>query len=223
MSEIDSLFKYNCSTLFLLFPLGLDRRKLMDFGFQSAYDGDKTLEAPYEYPVFLLFKPTDLTLFQAFVDSEYMRINHHTQTFDLKEDYDHEEGYVVLLYDFPDIFQDDYKRFLEGKYSKFSSKFRATYPKVIKILHENGRIDEVIGTAYKIINKNDPKLYEEVKKRGELDMREELEDRFDTIFTPDMELWETPSDKDILDINKILENDTSKKSPRRSKEKKADS
>lgn len=211
MSEIDALFKHNCSTLFLLYPLGLERRKLIEFGFRSAYISDTGKDTDYENPVFLLFKPEDITMFQAFVDSEYVRVNPHTETFDLREDYDQDKGYVVLLYQFPDEFKEDYEKFLEGKYSKFSAKFKETYPKMIKIKQASGLIRDVISTQYKIIH-NTKKIREEVAERNELDIKEELEKRLGVTFSNDMEVWQMPGEKDILKIEEIIKEDNPKKS-----------
>lgn len=208
MSEIDALFKHNCSTLFLLYPLGLERRKIIEFGFKSAYIADASKDVGYENPVFLLFKPDSMTMFQAFADSEYLRVNPHTDTFDLVEDYDYEKGYVVLLYQFPEEFKEDYERFLEGKYSRFSKKFKATYPKMIKIPN-NGIPKDVISLPYKIVN-NTKKVREEIEHRGELDLKEELEKRLGVTFTSDMELWNVPGDKDILKIEEVIEADKPK-------------
>lgn len=217
MSEIDELFKFNCSTLFLLLPLGLNRSKVSEFGFKSAYIRDVSKEVEYSNPVFLLFKPDDNLMFQAFVDSEYVRVNPHTETNDLIEDYDHEGGYVVLLYQFPEEFKDDYERFLHGEYSKFSKKFKSVYPKVMKVKLPDGRVDEVIGTQYKIIHKGNRKLEEEIEKTGDMDIKKELEARLDIILDDDSELWESPGKKDILDIKKVIENDTIAKSTRKVK------
>ncbi len=210
MSEIDVLFKHNCSTLFLLYPLGLDRRKIMEFGFKSAYISDVNRDTGYENPVFLLFKPDSMTMFQAFADSEYLRVNPHTETFDLREDYDYEKGYVVLLYQIPEEFKGDYEKFLQGKYSTFSRKFKETYPKFVKIKSNNVQ-KEVISVPYKILY-NNKKTREEVESRGELDLKEELEKRLGVIFTDSMEVWNIPGEKDILNIDKVIENDTPKKS-----------
>lgn len=223
MSEIDSLFKYNCSTLFLLFPLGLDRRKLIPFGFKEVYIKDITIDDYVKNPVYVLFKPTDLVSFQTFVDSEYTRVNPHTETFDLVDDYDCEDGHVVLLYSFPEEFEGDFAKFMEGKYSKFSRKFKLTYPKIIKIQMPHGRVDEIIGTAYKIINKGED-VRREVKDRNEIDIKDELEKYFDVVITPDMELWQPPSTKDHLNIKEIIKNEQrGKRSNRKSKTEETDS
>ena len=60
-NQIDVMMKWNCSTIFLLHPLGLNRLKLAEIGFKEAYVRDEYCETEYKNPVFLLFEPKDLT------------------------------------------------------------------------------------------------------------------------------------------------------------------
>lgn len=192
MSELDVLFKYNCSTIFLLYPLAIERRKIMQLGFIQAFlfDSEK-MDVEYENPVFLLFKPDSPTVFQAFVESEYERINKFTGTVDIIEDYDYIDGYVVLVYQFPKEFEVDYKKFLEGKYSKFSKKFKDAYPKTVKIRTEEGRMIDEVGTVFRIINRTK-------------DFRDMLEERLGVTFDWDQELWNKYNEtKETLSYEKI--------------------
>lgn len=192
MSELEVLFKYNCSTIFLLYPLGLERRKLHALGFVQAYlkDAEKH-DIEYENPVFLLFKPTSPTVFQAFVDAEYERVNKHTNTVDIVEDYDYIDGYVVLAYQLPKEFEEDYRKFLVGKYSRFSKKFRETYPKSVKIKGDNGKDIDELSAQYRIINK--------IKE-----LKDMLEDKLAVTFDSDQEFFSKPNpDKETLSYEKV--------------------
>lgn len=191
MSDLQRLFNWNCSTIFLLYPLGIERKKITQLGFIQAYLADAEKDVEYQSPVFLLFKPDSPTIFQAFVDSEYERLNKVTGTVDIIEDYDYVDGYVVLVYQFPKEFEEDYNKFLEGKYSKFSKKFRETYPKVVKIKTEEGRPIEEVSTQYRIINRTP-------------EFREYLEEILGIEFQGDMEFWSKPDmSKETLTIDKI--------------------
>lgn len=192
MSELQALFNYNCSTIFLLYPLGIERRKIAQLGFIQAYLLDAEKDVDYQNPVFLLFKPDSPTIFQAFVDSEYERTNKITNTVDIIEDYDYIDGHVVLVYQFPKEFEEDYNKFLKGKYSKFSKKFKETYPKTIKMKTEEGRIIEEVSTQYRIINRTS-------------EFKDYLEDVFgEGTFSEDMEYWSKPDmDKETLTFDKL--------------------
>lgn len=194
MSEIDALFQLTCSSLFLLYPLGLDRAKqLSELGFVNAYIRDKSRDTDYKNPVYLLFKPSSLILFQAFLDEQYEQPNPHTGTRDLVEDYDLEGEYIVLVYQFPERFQRDYEKFFRGEYSKFSSEFRKTFPKTRKIKEPGGSWREELSTQYRIIYKD-------------AELREAIEDRLGIYLDDEMEYWEKPREsKETLDIKILIE------------------
>lgn len=201
-SQIDNLLEWNCSTIFLLYPLGLNRLILNKFGFKQAYLKDEYNKKEYKNPVFLLFEP-EVSNFQMFVEDEYERKNPFTKTNDLIEDYDRGNGQVVLVYEFPDQFSEDYQKFLNGQYSRFSKEITNTYPKIVHL----GRGVKILGSQYRIITKDRESENILSKEYGESfliteriqTMAEMLEDRFGTHFTPDMELWQKPNmNKEIL-------------------------
>lgn len=115
--------KSTTTTLFLLPALGLCEEEMSEsLGFIDGFIKDRDRPTSFRYPVYVLFRPKDLRVFQEFVDGEYAR----TPT--LVEDYDYAGGYVVLVYHYPEKFQRDYNRFLKGKYSKFSLPFVDCFP-----------------------------------------------------------------------------------------------
>lgn len=203
MSGIDKLMKWNCSTIFLLNPLGLDKKRLDKIGFVETYLKDEYNQIEYENPVFLLFRPENVYSFQVFVENEYSRINRFTGTRDLVADYNRENGEVVLVYRFP--FNRDYEKFLKGKYSEFSVEILKTYPRTQK---SEGGV-EILALPYRIITKDreSQEILETVYGESFLlqapiiplvDMLEEL---YDTEFTEDMELWSLPNEvKETLKI-----------------------
>lgn len=191
-NQLEGLLRRNCSTMFLLYPLGLSVRNLEGFGFVEAYLKDEYCQTDYETPVFLLFKPDDKELLQLFIDGEYLRENTFTNTFDLQEDYNRGDGEVVLVYDFP--FKRDYKIFLNSKYSRFSEKMINTYPKMVPA--PTGGM-KIVGTQYRIITKDKDTVNLLVKEYGQGFLTDQniptiasmLEDMYGTPFDDSMELW----------------------------------
>jgi len=134
------------TTLFLVPVLGLDVDGLVvNHGFINGYMEDKEQDTSSPCPVFLLFRPDDLIEFQKFVDQEYKR------TDNLVLDYDYDGGFVVLLYEFSEKFHKDYRRFIKGKYSKFSLAFTARLPAYEK--NPDGSISSEISLQRNIVLK----------------------------------------------------------------------
>lgn len=203
MNGIDDLMKWNCSTIFLLNPLGLDKKRLDKIGFVETYLGDEFCQIEYKNPVFLLFKPENIGNFQVFVENEYDRINRFTGTKDLKADYDRKEGEVMLVYEFP--FDKDYEKFKAGKYSEFSAEVLRTYPRTLK----SSTGAEILGLPYRIITKDKESesilnsIYGEnfLVQQPIIALKDLLEERYDVEFTADMELWTLPNlEKETLKI-----------------------
>ena len=87
-------------------------------------------DVQYENAVYLLFKPKDLDKFRDFLDGEYER------TKSIIDDYDYEDGYVVVVYEINPRLKNDIELIKQGKYSQTSTKFQEIFPKVIQIKKE---------------------------------------------------------------------------------------
>lgn len=196
----------NPSTLFLLTGLRLTTEELKKYGFVSAYAKDIDHEIFYVRPVYLLFKPSDVSLLEKFIASEYSRPerdnNSKNSIFSpsvpiintsLKEDYDYPGGYVVLVYSFPEYLKDDYALFLMGEYSKFSDKYKSMFSDYSKVKFGKN-VDPVTipSLPFRIFNKTP-------------DLKEYLENSLGINFDPSQELWSSPSldGKDCLNISKL--------------------
>ena len=81
-------------------------------GFINAYVKDNRRDDVYKESIYLLFKPTDIDKFREFLDSEYER------TKAVIEDYDYEDGYVVVVYQLDNKYNRDYELIKQGRYSK---------------------------------------------------------------------------------------------------------
>ena len=98
------------------------------FKFINGYSIDKRRDVQYENAVYLLFKPKDLDKFRNFLDAEYER------TKAIIEDYDYEDGYVVVAYQLNPNFKPDFDLIRTGQYSKTSTKFRILFKDKLEIV-----------------------------------------------------------------------------------------
>ncbi len=182
--------KKNITSIFMVPTLKVPKDALRGNGFINAYIKDARREDQYKDSIYLLFKPTDLDKFREFLDSEYER----TKT--VIEDYDYEDGYVVVVYQLNEKYKKDFNLIKEGKYSKTSEEFQKLFPKVIKIVR-NGLHKDEISLQYRIFNKNEDLVSFWEEKLG-IDLKE--------VVGKDFEVWEGwDESKEILELDKIKE------------------
>lgn len=194
MSELKELFQLNVSTLFLLHPLGLKWKELLDMGFINAYMED--VDHPeYDEMVLVLFKVRKEDAFRYFVDGERERTSHFI------DEYDHEGGYVVLVYDFP--LPEDLKRVREGKYSQLSAEYRKTVKETITIPLIPPRVDEMGNVVTSVENETMQWMVINKMDSWKVFMEEEL----GASLEGNDEYWMAPGEREILVIEKIREND----------------
>ena len=166
--------------------LKIHRDDLRDNGFINGYVKDSSREVQYENCIYLLFQPKDLDKFREFLDSEYER----TKT--IIDDYDYQDGYVVVVYQLDPKFKKDFSLIKEGLYSRTSTSFQALFPKVIKI-KRNGLQKDEISLQYRVFNRTE-------------DLIKFWEDKLDVTFDDDQEVWHAfELDEETLNINKIKE------------------
>lgn len=128
--------KKTITSIFMI-PTVLPLTALKENGFINGYLKDDRKDIQYENAVYVLFKPTDLNRFREFLDSEYER------TKNIIEDYDYEDGYVVVVYQLNEKYKKDYQLVKEGKYSKTSKSFQNLFPKSVKIVKSGLSKDEM--------------------------------------------------------------------------------
>lgn len=188
---IDELFKYNCSTIFLLKPItGAHFSHLEnDYGLINSYLKDKLRDEDGGDNMYILFKPHDFEQFEQFLNTqEYENIH-------FKEDYDYAGGYVVLIYKIPDHLQKDFELFKQGKYSKLSKFIRGCYDKTVKVYMKH-----IPTFQWDVFSQNEK-------------FRKEIELFLDVELDKDAELWSIPDMvKETLDIEKIKTIGNGKKS-----------
>ena len=178
--------KKTITSIFMVPTLKINKDDFKNNGFLNGYLRDKRIDTQYKNAVYLLFKPDDFDVFREFLDREYER------TKDILDDYDYEDGFVVVVYKLNKKWSDDFLLIREGKYSQTSKQFQEVFPKVIKIMKKGLHRDEM-SLQYRIFKKT-------------YDLKEYWENRLDMEFTEDMELWEGFDERlEILDLDKIKE------------------
>ena len=166
--------------------LKINRDALKDNGFINGYVQDAERDTQYENAVYLLFQPKDLDKFREFLDKEYER------TKSVIDDYDYDDGYVVVVYQLDPKFKKDFTLIKESMYSKTSGPFQALFPKVVKIKVGNLHRDE-ISLQYRVFNKTE-------------DLIKFWEDKLGVEFDDDQEVWHAfELDKETLNIKQIKE------------------
>jgi hypothetical protein len=178
--------KKTITSIFIVPTLSIGREKLVDNGFINGYIKDGRKEIQYEDAVYLLFKPEDLDKFRDFLDEEYER------TKQIIDDYDYEDGYVVVVYKLNEKLEKDFELIKQGKYSQTSPKFQEIFPKVVKINRNGLRKDEV-SLQYRIFNKTN-------------DLKKFWEDKFDMELDEKMEVWDGFfEENEVLNLDKLKE------------------
>lgn len=162
--------KKTITSIFIVPTLKISKESLKENGYLNGYLVDVSRDVQYEDAVYLLFKPTNLDKFREFLDSEYER------TKNIIDDYDCENGFVVLVYKLDKKWSDDIALVKQGLYSKTSKTFQNIFPKVIKIM-KNGLHRDEISLQYRVFNKTQ-------------DLREYWEDRLGIDFNEEMEVWD---------------------------------
>ena len=176
--------KKNITTIFMVPTLKVPKNALKSNGFINAYIKDASREDGYKNSIYLLFKPDDLDKFREFLDGEYER------TKAVIEDYDYDDGYVVVVYQLDDKFNNDFELIKQGKYSKTSKEFQKMFPKTVTIVKNNSVRDE-ISLQYRIFNRAQ-------------DLIEFWEDKLGISLKDEYEVWEGWDDlRETLEINKI--------------------
>ena len=178
--------KHTITSIFIVPTLSIGKDKLLDNGFVNGYIKDNKRDIQYENAVYLLFKPEDLDKFRNFLDGEYEK------TKSIIDDYDYEDGYVVVVYEINPKLKNDIELIKQGKYSKTSPSFQGIFPKVIQIRKNGLRRDE-ISLQYRVFNKTE-------------DLVKFWEDKLGIELPDDVEVWHGFfEENEVLDLDKIKE------------------
>jgi hypothetical protein len=178
--------KKTITSIFMVPTLQIPKGELSDNGFINGYIKDDSREVQYDNCIYLLFQPKDLDKFREFLDVEYER------TKSVIDDYDYEDGFVVVVYQLDSKFSKDFKLVKKGKYSHTSKAFQSLFPKLVKIKKAGLNRDE-ISLQYRVFNKTE-------------DLVKFWEDKLGVEFEEDQEVWHAFEDEEeTLNIEKIKE------------------
>lgn len=178
--------KHTITSIFIVPTLSIGKDKLNDNGFVNGYIKDNKRDIQYENAVYLLFKPENLDKFRNFLDNEYER------TKSIIDDYDYEDGYVVVVYEINPRLKGDIELVKQGKYSQTSSSFQGSFPKIVQIKKNGLRRDE-ISLQYRVFNKTE-------------DLVKFWEDKLGIELPDDVEVWHGFfEENEVLDLDKIKE------------------
>ena len=178
--------KKTITSIFMVPTLKIPRGELSDNGFINGYVSDGNREVQYENCIYLLFQPKDLDKFREFLDSEYER------TKSIIDDYDYQDGFVVVVYQLDNKFKKDFGLIREGLYSRTSKEFQALFPKIIKI-KKNGLHKDEISLQYRVFNRTE-------------DLIKFWEEKLGVEFDDDQEVWHAfILEDEILNIEKLKE------------------
>jgi hypothetical protein len=179
--------KHTITSIFIVPTFSIGKEKLLDNGFVNGYIKDNKRDIQYENAVYLLFKPEDLDKFRDFLDGEYEK------TKSIIDDYDYEDGYVVVVYEINPKLKKDIELIKQGKYSQTSPAFQGIFPKVVQIRKNGLRRDE-ISLQYRVFNKTE-------------DLVQFWEDKLGVDLPEDVEVWHGFFDDfETLDLDKIKDN-----------------
>jgi len=178
--------KKTITSIFIVPTLSIGKEKLVDNGFINGYTKDGRREIQYDNAVYLLFKPENLDKFKDFLDDEYER------TKSIVDDYDYEDGYVIVVYQLNSRLEKDFELIKQGKYSQTSPKFQEIFPKIVKI-NKNGVQKDEVSLQYRIFNKTE-------------DLRKFWEEKLDIEFDDSYEVWDGFfEENEILNLDKLKE------------------
>ena len=178
--------KKTITSIFMVPTLKIDRDRLKENGFINAYIKDGKRDVQYENAAYLLFRPKDVYKFKEFLDDEYER------TKSIIDDYDYDDGFIIVVYQLNPKFSKDFQYIKSGKYSKTSRDFQSEFPKVIKI-KKNGLHKDEISLQYRIFNKTE-------------DLKKFWEEKIGIEFDDSMEVWQGfIEEKETLFIDKLKE------------------
>lgn len=185
------------TTYFINPAFGYRISDLTQYGFIDSFLYDKNREdiEPDGKTIYFLFKPNE---------SQLVKLQNKIEDWEnqgiLIEDYDYPSGYVVAALRFPNKYKDQYKLFLQGRYSEFSPEYKELIPKKTTVFNATtGKVEEIDSVQYLVVNKR-------------VKLKEYWEEQTGCEFTDDMEYWSKPDiQKETLDIDKLIEESEKRK------------
>jgi hypothetical protein len=177
--------KKTITSIFIVPTLKINRDQLRENGFLNGYISDERRDVQYKDAVYLLFKPDDLDKFRSFLEEEMSKNQ------EIIDDYDYEDGYVVIACKLDSKWKKDYMLVREGLYSRTSKKFQALFPQIIKADKSKGRPRDQLSLQFRVFSKSS-------------ELITFWEDKIGIKFTDEMEVWEGfHVENETLNLEKI--------------------
>jgi hypothetical protein len=178
--------KMTVCTLFIVPLLKLNRKEIIEQGFENAFIQDKLKEEEgisYDNGVYLLFRPFKLEQFNEFVQKERKNNKY------FMDEYDHPNGWTVLVYNYDKKWENDVKLLMKGKFSKTSAEYQAEIPELVssnKVMKSNGGKREM-STQHHIFKKT-----ETLRRYWKSELGLELDNDIET------EYWQYYEEREVL-------------------------
>lgn len=177
--------KVTITTMFIVPTLNIDKGELKANGFINGYVSDDRRDVQYKNAAYLLFKPKDLDKFRKFIEDQT------TLNKGIIDDYDYENGYVVVVYNLNKKWKKDFSLVYEGLYSQTSKSFQKLFPETIKVEKQKGLFRDEKSLQHRVFAKSS-------------DLRNYWETKIDIAFTDDMEVWDGfDFNKETLNLDKL--------------------
>lgn len=179
--------KKTITTIFMVPTLRINKDYLKEGGFINGYVLDDRRDVQYENCVYMVFKPEDLESFKEFLENEYDRAKN------IVDDYDYEDGFVVVVYQLSENFKHDFDIIKQGKYSKTSRAFQEIFPRIKKMKQKNGAIKDELSLQYRVFNKTE-------------DLKQYWENKIDVLLDENLEFWTGfDIENETLNLDKLKE------------------
>lgn len=143
--------KWTATNLFIVPLLGIGRPNLNVNGLENAFIKDEVKGIEYDNAVYLLFRPMNQERFEEFLGKERLRKAR------IIDEYDYEDGYTMLVYQYDPKWQFDVEIILSGKFSKTSKDYQETIPKTQRVTEKMGVFKDLLTIQHQVFKK-DPNL-----------------------------------------------------------------
>lgn len=115
------IFKMTSTNLFIRPLFKIPMRILDEFNFQNAYIKDEIKGIDYPHSIYMLFKADRQEEFNDFVERERKKGS-------LIDEYDHPDGYTMLVYRYHEKWKDDVALINAGRFSEVSREYKDEIP-----------------------------------------------------------------------------------------------
>lgn len=176
-SEYDGTFSKTAQFMAPAIGIKLTNPKVFKY-FKNAYLNDVNHEHNYQRPIFLLFSIKDFREKDwRIVYSILIKAKTFITEYDVGVQ--NNEFLLMMVFEVPENYKNDYIRFKRGNYSNFSEQYKKEFPKYL-----GDPKDRKKNIHWQIINK-DPELKRDIEKKFNLD--------YGDLDASDVEdIWEIP-------------------------------